>query len=73
MGAESGADGFEADPVAGAFVAEDGAPAAGGVEGSVGGAADDVGTGSGDDEDAGASVEGCVEGDFFVAAEDELA
>jgi hypothetical protein len=73
MGAEGGAEGFEADPVAGAFVAEDGAPAAGVVEGAVRGAADNVGAGAGDDEDAGAGVEGGVEGDFIVAEEEERA
>ena len=71
--AEGGSDGFEADPEAGALVAEDGTPAARTVEAAVGRAADDVGAGAGDDEDSWASGEGCVEGDFFVAAEDERA
>ena len=67
--AEGGSDGFEADPEAGALVAEDGTPAARTVEAAVGRAADDVGAGAGDDEDSWASGEGCVEGDFFVVAQ----
>ena len=69
--AEGGADGFEADPVSGALVTEDWAPASGGVEGSRGRAADDVGAGAGDSQNARPSGEGRVQGDFFVAAEDE--
>lgn len=73
VGSEGGADGFEAYPEAGAFVAEDWAPSAGTVETAAGRTADDVGAGSGDDEDSRASGEGCVQGDLFVAEEDEFA
>src|SRR5207248_11755512 len=60
FGPEAGAQGLLCDPEAGAFVAECGPPAAGLIHGSVGGAADNVGAGAGDDEDAWASAEGGV-------------
>jgi hypothetical protein len=71
-GLEGRAEGFEADPEATTLVAEDGAVAAGAVESAVGAAGDAVGAGAGDEQDARGIGEGCVEGDLFVAEEDEF-
>ena len=64
---EGAAQAVDADPVAGAFVAEARAPATGAFAAAVGGAANGVGAGSGDLEDSGTALKGCVEGDDLVA------
>ena len=66
VGVEGAANGVEADPIARAFVAQARAPAAG----TFGGrrrAADGVGAGAGDLQNAGAAAKGGVEGDDLVA------
>ncbi len=70
-GVKGEADGVLADPVAGALVADGRTPTAGvaGLAGECAG--DNIGSGAGDGEDAGAAVEGGVEGDLVVAGEDE--
>src|SRR6266702_118263 len=71
--AEGSADGFEADPEAGAFVAQYRSPAAGAVQFAGGRAADSVGPRTRDDENSGASSETRVERNVHVAAEVEIA
>ena len=72
-GEECGAEAFATDLVAGALVGELGSPAAGGDERAVGHATGDVGAGAGHDEHAGAALKGCVQRDFYIAEEDEVA
>jgi hypothetical protein len=68
---EGGPHCFQADPVARALVAKDGPPAAGAVEAAVRTPADGIGAGAGDNENAGASCEACIEGDLLIAAKKE--
>lgn len=68
---EGVADGVDADPVAGALVADSRSEAAGVGRLARGGASEDIGAGAGDGEDAGAAVKGGVEGDLVVSGEDQ--
>ncbi|HTV53900.1 MAG TPA: hypothetical protein VMI06_03205 [Terriglobia bacterium] len=67
--AKRSAEGLVANPVAGTLIAKHGSPAADGDAITGAGAAEDVGAGSSDNEDTRAAGEGCIEGDFFIAAD----
>src|SRR6266702_7126318 len=71
--AECCADGFEANPEAGAFVAQYRSPAARAVQFACGRAADSVRPRTGDDQNSGASSKARVERNVHVAAEVEIA
>jgi hypothetical protein len=66
-GMERPSHAVQPDPVAGAFVAQPRAIAAGALAAAVGRAADGVRAGSGNLQDSGAALKGCVQSDDFVA------
>ncbi len=67
IGMERAAQAVDADPVAGAFIAQTRTPAAGAFAAAVGRAANGVGAGAGNLQDSGAATEGRIEGDHLVA------
>ncbi len=70
--AKGGAQSFRADPLTGAFVGERRAPSASRFYFAIGGARDHIGTGARENEDPAATVEGGVEGDLFIADDEQF-
>ena len=67
MGMERAAQAVDADPVAGALIAQPRTPAAGAFASAIGRAAHGVRAGAGNLQDSGTAAKGSIEGDGFVA------